>query len=352
MKVLYVGHYREGFTGWGQATIDSILALDKAGVDIVCRPIILNKIADIPDRIKELENKSIDGSTICIQHVLPHYMEYNSKVKNVGMFYMETSTCKFTSWESKLAKMDELWVPNSSAHRYASSINKARIIPVPADLNKYSYSNTINLPNIYDSYKFYSIIDLNYRKNLPDLLRAFHTAFSKHEPVDLVLKVNGSKEDINKICEAVRLGLKLHARPNQYKQEIIISGQLSQDQIYGLHNACDCYVSTSYNEGWCMPLFDAMGFGNQVLTNWCDGSADFVPRECTVDSIPDSCFNMTNTFNDMYTGYETWEKISVPNLIDKMRFQYEYGERNPAYDLSEYSYENVGQKMKEYLCAL
>ena len=36
MKVLYFGHYKEG-TGWAQAAIDYILALDSVGVDVVCR---------------------------------------------------------------------------------------------------------------------------------------------------------------------------------------------------------------------------------------------------------------------------------------------------------------------------
>ena len=35
MKILYIGHYKE-FGGWAQAATDYILALDRAGADVVC----------------------------------------------------------------------------------------------------------------------------------------------------------------------------------------------------------------------------------------------------------------------------------------------------------------------------
>ncbi len=86
MKVLYLGHYREG-TGWSQAAIDYILALDSVGVDVACRPIKLNeKNPEIPSRIEQLEQKPIADSEVCIQHVLPHLMDYNGKMKNIGLF--------------------------------------------------------------------------------------------------------------------------------------------------------------------------------------------------------------------------------------------------------------------------
>ena len=42
MKVLYIGHYREG-SGWGQAAIDYILAMDSVGIDVVPRAVNLNQ---------------------------------------------------------------------------------------------------------------------------------------------------------------------------------------------------------------------------------------------------------------------------------------------------------------------
>ena len=42
MKVLYLGHYKES-SGWANVTVDQILALDAAGVDVVCRNVTLTQ---------------------------------------------------------------------------------------------------------------------------------------------------------------------------------------------------------------------------------------------------------------------------------------------------------------------
>ena len=56
MKVLYIGCYREG-TGWGQAAIDYILAMDSVGIDVVPRAVKLNNNQpELPQRILELES--------------------------------------------------------------------------------------------------------------------------------------------------------------------------------------------------------------------------------------------------------------------------------------------------------
>ena len=58
MNILYIGHYKEG-SGWSQAAIDYILALDSIGENVVCRNITLtsDKVDNIPKRILELEKK-------------------------------------------------------------------------------------------------------------------------------------------------------------------------------------------------------------------------------------------------------------------------------------------------------
>ena len=70
MKVLYIGNYRDG-TGWGNACLNNILAMDSVGIDVVPRAISFEESTqDYPDRIKELELQSNEGCDICIQHTL------------------------------------------------------------------------------------------------------------------------------------------------------------------------------------------------------------------------------------------------------------------------------------------
>ena len=81
MKVLYIGCYRDG-TGWGNAATNYILAMDAAGIDVVPRPVKLNQNQiSVTKRILELEEKDSFGCDVCIQHTLPHLMDYAPKFK-------------------------------------------------------------------------------------------------------------------------------------------------------------------------------------------------------------------------------------------------------------------------------
>ena len=81
MKVLYLGNWRDG-TGWGNAAQGYILSLDAAGIDVVPRHIKLNdREIEVPERILELERRSHKNCDVVIQHVLPHYLDYNGSEK-------------------------------------------------------------------------------------------------------------------------------------------------------------------------------------------------------------------------------------------------------------------------------
>ena len=87
MKVLYIGHYREG-TGWGRAAIDYILSMDAAGIEVVPRAVKLNdRQPELPPRLLELENQESSGCDVCIQHVLPHLNPKTPKPLKYGKLF-------------------------------------------------------------------------------------------------------------------------------------------------------------------------------------------------------------------------------------------------------------------------
>jgi hypothetical protein len=55
----------------------------------------------------------------------------------------------------------------------------------------------------------------------------------------------------------------------------IYDTRLSEDQIRGLHGACDVYLSLSHGEGWDMPAFDAKLAGNRMIYTMSGGPQDF-----------------------------------------------------------------------------
>ena len=99
MKVLYIGHYKEN-SGWANAAVNQILALDKVGVDVVCRNVTLTQDNNnIDPRIRQLEQKDSYGCDICIQHVLPHHLIGGDSFKrNIAFLESESTSLKNVGW--------------------------------------------------------------------------------------------------------------------------------------------------------------------------------------------------------------------------------------------------------------
>ena len=111
MKVLYLGHYKEG-TGWAKAAQDLILSLDSVGIDVVCRNVAISRKTDIPERLQYLETGEIKGVDYCIQHVLPvMYIGTGKFKKNIGYTVLETKDLACHPWITNYKLMSEVWVP-------------------------------------------------------------------------------------------------------------------------------------------------------------------------------------------------------------------------------------------------
>ncbi len=382
MKVLYIGVYRDG-TGWSHSAIQNILALDAAGVDVVCRPLKLNKRdGEIPKRIKELEGKSTHDVTHVIQNVLPHHMDFNGDFeKNIGMYLTETDHFRNTSWAQSLTLMDESWVScnqmiEASKNSYVAC--PLAVVPVPCDTAKYqkTYSK-IELPGGDSVFRFYFIGEFTKRKNVAALVKAFHLEFRPTDKVQLVIKANvpgktsqQAERIIRNECTVIKNGLKIYRNPEMYHDEIILTQRFSDEQIMKLHSTCDCFTIASHGEAWCIPAFDAMAMGKTPICTDVGGPSDFLYKSqgrlvageldyakggWLVDCQPEPCYDVRDTLEDLYVSNENWQAINIQSLRESMREAFENKEEREkraengiarAYD---YSHLAVGQQMKELL---
>lgn len=370
MKVLYIGHYRES-SGWGQAARDYILAMDSVGINVVPRAIKLgNPYAELPKRLMELESQSSENCNICIQHVLPHYMKYDSYFqKNIGLLILETSGIKLTSWSKHINLMDEIWTPCSFIANdiHNNKITRPiKIVPHTFDTSIYNreYSR-LNLPTL-NKFVFYFIGEMSKRKHLSTLIRAFHMEFKPYEPVELLIKVNRFGTDTNQLveevksfCNQVKDNLRLYQDPARYKPEIIITANIDRESILRLHKSCDCFVCTSYGEAWSLGCIEAMGMGNIVISSATGGMLDYIDAERNgflVDGKMEPVFGHFETFSEFGTAREKWFEISTSNLMETMRRVYELSPEEKErvrmearMSVKKYDYKNIGQKMKELL---
>jgi glycosyltransferase involved in cell wall biosynthesis len=366
MKVMLIGVFLDG-TGWAHTAIDYALALDSVGVDVVCRHVKLNNVvAEVPQRIKELLDKSSNDCDAVIQHLLPPQYEYHSGCGvNIGLYCTEYDNFKYSDWASYIDLMDSAWVFNAQSKQ--ATLDSGVSVPVhvvnpPTDLEKFYRSyDKLPLPELQsNSFKFYTIGEFVRRKNFAALIKAFHTEFSPHENVDLVIKtglpgMKNQQEVVRNRFNEIKHGLRLYPSISDYKEEIVITSRLSELQVAQLHNSCDCHVYPSYGEAWSISSFDALGYGKTPITGQHTGFLDYLDHHNAwfVDSRKESVFGMNDVSPPNYaTARDNWWSIDPLGLQKAMREAFEdkyMRERKAALGIErveEFSYKKIGERMK------
>jgi len=362
VKILVAGPYRDG-TGYSKALREYIMALITAGADVVCRPIKMsNGSTDIEPIIVASENKNLNNVDVFFQCNLPHTFERKEGILNVGSFFWETSHFRHSNWARKMDLIDIIIVPTSSnvtaceqSGVESSKINK---INVPCDISKYNKDyGKIDSDLFKNKFIFYTIGEFRKRKNFEDLLKAYYTFFTSRDNVLLVIKSSASGSDeqqLNAISSFVDTVRKSCTSGPKYlfPKVVVIPGTIPEEKINRIHNSCDVFVTASKGEGWCLPAFDAMAFGNHVIAP--DHTA-FREYDCVkVPSVMVNVDENTKGISDLYCGDEYWYQCDVNYLgclMKKMYGDYEDGtlthrsrEQINNY-LNTYSYATIGDKL-------
>lgn len=370
MKLLYIGHYKEN-SGWSKAALNAIEAISTTDIDIVCRNIKLTDASShIDNRILPLEQKELNNIDYCIQHVLPHHFTGSQKFKkNIAYFVYEFDSIKYHHWANSLKLMDEIWVPNCDIKNNliddGFEEKTLRVIPHTFDVYQYTDSGKrIFFHNQNHTFKFYFICDIDDRKNLDSIIRCFHSEFHSNEPVSLVLKIKKSginpntlRQGIEKLCNEIKSNMRLYKNEKDYHQEIIITEDFTDEQMKILHLSCDCYVGPTHGEGWGIPAFEAMCYGNTPICGNEGGSKEFIDKHnkntgWLVDGSYQICQHRNSAFNDIFTGYHHWFQPNEIEIKKAMRYYYENkGTKNKdGLKRAElFSYGKVGSMIKDAL---
>ena len=225
------------------------------------------------------------------------------------------------------------------------------LYPILAAIYQKEY-NSLDLPYLKNKFVFYYIGEITRRKNIGALMKAFHLEFEKNEDVALLIKghipgqsAGQTEAHLREMSNKVKEGLKIYRNESSY------------EQVFEIHNSCDCFVSASFGEAWGIPIFDAMAMGKTPIC--CDngGPTDFLKDGggLLTSCRSEPCFGVFDSFDDLYTGKENWYSIDINCMRKNMREIFENSEKresvasagiNSAYD---YSHINVGKIMKSTL---
>lgn len=334
-KLVLIHHMADG-TGFSQAGNRTALGLDAAGFDVVCKPIKLASqyVEPIYPKLKELCLKDPAGAEIVVQHTLPNMMSYYHGFKNIGYGHFETDHFTPSGWQHYLNLMDEVWVCSEQNKESCikSGVRKPiRVIPIPADLS--IYTKQYHKFNFGNRYKFYHIGDYSTRKNTVNLIACYLETFSKADNVVLVLKsyvesTNTKQsfdiinEDIKKLKESLR-----KSAVDIYPPIVIIPDYLTEQEVLGIHQSCDCFVSLERGAAFNLPAFDAIAFNKWCIVNGWGGQKQFIKGGINGDVLPytmRSVGGMTRCpYQNLYTCHEKWADPDLESCKTAMRRAYQ-----------------------------
>lgn len=372
MNILFIGPYRQA-DGWGAAARNYIRALSNTGHELAIRPVYMGhnyREGWLEEDLLEYEFNDFGNYDVIVQNCLPHYVDYNGNTKNILLCYTETNNLQYTSWPSRANLMDEIWVPSLTEKRNLTisgvEENKIKVIPIPTDIKKFDeeYDN-FDLPaELDEDFIFYYIGEYIQRKNVGALITAFHSEFEFNEKATLLIKTNKSGVASEELSQRVKQKIsnnksrmRMYADASQYRSDILITSQLTESQMMSLHQRCDCFVMPSHGESWCIPAFDAMGFGKVPIVTANTGMQDFVSENSgwVVDSYEQPVKTDDPPLADLYTSRETWQHIDILKLMRCMREAYE---NRKLYDAKskggkqlakQFSYKKISEKLLEVL---
>ena len=372
LNILFIGPLTTD--GWGKACREYIRALSAAGANVAFRPVYPGHPNKNPDEeMLGYISRHYSKYDAVIQNLLPYFFEYNAKFgKNIGLSAFETLNWR-NCFPEKMKLMDQMWHPCFWQHC-------THAIPEPVNPDNYKKE----YPGLADQITsnkvvFYWMGEYIPRKNLLFALRAFHTEFHRDEPVEFVIKTNKVGKPAAKTKELVEYDIlhmkkemALYDRVNDYKKEILITDYISEDQIYGLHQSCDVFIMPSHGEAWSLPMFDAYGFGNHIISTktgcfndiyrYIPPTEDGYVESPNVYEIHSEYDNVDlplekRPYKDLFTPHERWRVPNLSSLMYHMRYIYDtimFMKSNNTYkkelpDLTNYSHLNIGKRMLQCL---
>lgn len=370
-RVRYVGPVFD-HSGYGCASRNYVLALDKAGVPLTVEPHCFETnpppvgTPEEREALLRLTNRREDFDVLIV-HLTPDLLpQYVRKYPNKYII-------SYTVWET--SHIPELW---------AKCCNLAKEVWVPCDWNVAAFTDsgvTVPVrkihhgisPQMFDGvsttdftvegvdksevFVFNSVMQWNARKNPEGLLRSYFATFRQEEPVRLVLKAYvgrgfSPQEEAKKLREAIQR-IKSDMQLQGFPKMNLITSSLSEEQMRQFYMYGDCYVSLTHGEGFGLTMFEAGLAGKPVIATDKGGNMEYMTPENSypVPSIWDLVHGMS-TFNPWYLGNQQWARPSLVEASRLMRHVFENREEAAAKGallreriINEFSWDRVAGQM-------
>lgn len=287
--------------------------------------------------------------------------EFNKKLINyygswegytIGNWFWELP--KFPDeWKDSLDAVNELWAPSKFIEEALKSWTNKKIVHIPVAVE---FTCDINFDRDFfslpkDKFCFlfsYDLYSFTSRKNPEAVLNAFSKAFKlSDDRVRLIIKVSYAdkrKADFNKLLDLVSKDSRI----------IIINKILSREEMYGLINSCDSYVSLHRSEGFGLGMAEAMYLGKPVIGTAYSGNMDFMNAENSylVDyklcPVPEGAYPFWE--NQVWADPDVdCAARGMAKILDDIEFRLSIAEKGQKTIKEKHSFEYVGGLMNARL---
>lgn len=227
----------------------------------------------------------------CLANLFPQYkLDILKQCDNpniIGYSVWETSTLPNLWVECINESLNEVWCPS----KYNHDVFKDSGVKIPIKIVPHVFlKNELpkkehviirsidgrvikNDPNILT---FYNISEINERKNIEGLLKAYCKAFTSKDPVRLILKVHYrdyTKQNIEFCLSYIDNIIKDYFH---HPELLIITKNLSELEILGLHSIGDYHISLTRSEAFGLTLYDAFNYGKKIIVTGYGGHLDYL----------------------------------------------------------------------------
>jgi glycosyltransferase involved in cell wall biosynthesis len=189
-------------------------------------------------------------------------------------------------WAPCLEVPDLLIVPSTySAEVFAASGVTTPIEVVPHVAPDTTRPASRKFQDISEEiFVFYTIAHWDERKAVSATIEAYLKAFNRTDPVVLVVKTSPVDwrrwldrlprvgEEGSTAHSLARL-LAAHENPAEVR---LLAGELSAADLASLHKRGDCFVSLARSEGFGLGVFDAVTYGNPIVTTGYGGQLEYL----------------------------------------------------------------------------
>lgn len=264
---------------------------------------------------------------------------------------------RFPSESLKNGKfLNDLWVPSSFV---ANSIERScsfspKIIPHPVTKHLSGDFGIKDKFNLNDCFNVVFTFDLNSyssRKNPMGAINAYVLACANKEfksNSSLIIKMSGHFNKMETLAKFDEL------REKNKINAVIIDEVLTENEMHGLRNITNVFLSLHRSEGFGLNLIENMNAGNLVIATNYSGNKDFMNESNSL--LVD--FKLTPVKESEYPdgNGQFWAEPSIHDAAEKLLWSYqnsskmdELSKKSREYVQSNFSISAVSHQIKKYL---